>query len=750
MKKKTLHEELLELKQNNLDLRDAIVEQEQHIQSLETRLTQLEVENQSNAIATPRTEASSETPDTSIPARQFGKVENYLKSRRPDDQTASPDESFETTEVATDEPGTFEMAIGQTWLNRIGAVVLFCSVAFFVKYSFDQGWISPVFRVLAGAAAGVVLLAIGEFCLHRKMRHFAAGILGCGIGILYLSAFGAYHFYHLIDQSTAFILCCSITAISVGVSLQGNLLPVAMLAAIGGFAPPVALSTGTNAQVSLLTYVLILDIGFLVCTQLRRWDALRIIAWVGTTILFLGWAGEYYNQSPRWITWGFIATFYILFHAETVLGLLRKKFKHLPTAVFIVTLNNILFFTTSYLVLRTLIPDYLGLFAVLSAGLQWLTAWRLTRDEDDIDHARLSMWTSGAAMLALAPPLQFDAYLVTVSWMVQGLITAWFFRRYETNWLKLKLSAVLIAGICHLVFFDYTDNRLSPILIQIGHWKLNWLIIMFVFVGLSQFAAAAILTLGKKLNIDHSRLANLFLVLGSFLILAIFADQWERYLATWWWIILGIAMLLASYKIPQAREIAAAVVLACIIKFFVYDTLQAANSYWRHLSGIVINRAVFTGLVVATLAAITDLIISKKRKPEDEHTWIFSASLAILLSAITLTWTGSFEIIRVFKFEPIREQFDNARLAMHVALSVFWSISATACLFIGFARKLAALRYKGLTLFLLTVVKVLVFDLGNLDMIYRIISFLVLGVLLILGSLLYQRRSMHNKPPLSP
>ncbi len=46
-----------------------------------------------------------------------------------------------------------------------------------------------------------------------------------------------------------------------------------------------------------------------------------------------------------------------------------------------------------------------------------------------------------------------------------------------------------------------------------------------------------------------------------------------------------------------------------------------------------------------------------------------------------------------------------------------------------------------LGLFAVTVGKVFIFDLGHLEMVYRIISFMVLGVLLLFASYLYQRLS---------
>ena len=74
-----------------------------------------------------------------------------------------------------------------------------------------------------------------------------------------------------------------------------------------------------------------------------------------------------------------------------------------------------------------------------------------------------------------------------------------------------------------------------------------------------------------------------------------------------------------------------------------------------------------------------------------------------------------------------------------IALSAFWSVNATVLLIIGFLRRAAVLRHLALGLFAVTVVKVFVVDLGYLETIYRIISFVVLGGLLMLASLLYQR-----------
>ncbi len=72
-------------------------------------------------------------------------------------------------------------------------------------------------------------------------------------------------------------------------------------------------------------------------------------------------------------------------------------------------------------------------------------------------------------------------------------------------------------------------------------------------------------------------------------------------------------------------------------------------------------------------------------------------------------------------------------------VSMGWAIAALALLGTGFATKERTFRLCGLALLLLTLGKVTLFDLAGVETIYRILSFIVLGVILLLASLAYTR-----------
>ncbi len=70
-------------------------------------------------------------------------------------------------------------------------------------------------------------------------------------------------------------------------------------------------------------------------------------------------------------------------------------------------------------------------------------------------------------------------------------------------------------------------------------------------------------------------------------------------------------------------------------------------------------------------------------------------------------------------------------------MSILWSLFAIGCLLGGIWKHVRALRYAALALFAIVGWKVLFSDLVRLDPLYRIIAFIILGVLVLCGSFIY-------------
>jgi uncharacterized membrane protein len=72
-------------------------------------------------------------------------------------------------------------------------------------------------------------------------------------------------------------------------------------------------------------------------------------------------------------------------------------------------------------------------------------------------------------------------------------------------------------------------------------------------------------------------------------------------------------------------------------------------------------------------------------------------------------------------------------------LTVAWAAEGVALLGIGFPLSQRVLRLQGLVLLLICILKLFLFDLSNLETLYRILSFVALGVILLGVSWIYTR-----------
>jgi uncharacterized membrane protein len=83
--------------------------------------------------------------------------------------------------------------------------------------------------------------------------------------------------------------------------------------------------------------------------------------------------------------------------------------------------------------------------------------------------------------------------------------------------------------------------------------------------------------------------------------------------------------------------------------------------------------------------------------------------------------------------------YHNLRIARDFTFSALWMAYGAMLMVIGFWRRSALARWQALALIAITIIKVFVYDVSQLDFGYRILSFIVLGVLLLAISFVYQR-----------
>ncbi len=106
----------------------------------------------------------------------------------------------------------------------------------------------------------------------------------------------------------------------------------------------------------------------------------------------------------------------------------------------------------------------------------------------------------------------------------------------------------------------------------------------------------------------------------------------------------------------------------------------------------------------------------------------------------TLLFIGvSNELTRFFQQTVMSRA--TARLAGGLAVSAWWAVFAAGLVILGFVRTLKPVRIAGLAVSGLAVAKVLLFDLSELDALYRIASVFILGLVTLGVAYLYHRHA---------
>lgn len=360
--------------------------------------------------------------------------------------------------------GNLETKIGQYWLNRIGIVAILMGVSYFLKYAFENNWIGPSGRVVIGLLAGIGLVIWSEHLRKRGIVAFSYSLKAVGIGILYLSVWGAFQVYHLIPSAAAFVAMVIITGATITLAVSQDAELLASFSLVGGFATPLLLSTRQNHEAILFSYVVLLDVAILTMAVIKPWRRLVWGSFAGTIVLYLGWYVTYYSRSERVLTVAFAALFAALFAAIPLAARYRASTRMAGPSVTLTLLpllNAAAFFLAVY-AMYSEEPVTLAWFALVLAAIYLALggAFRKYFPDQDTSFINLLHVAIAIAFISIAIPLKLDAQWITMGWLVESAALLWICARTPAGFLRYFGVAVLVAGIFRLLVYDrfYPDT----------------------------------------------------------------------------------------------------------------------------------------------------------------------------------------------------------------------------------------------------------------------------------------------------
>ncbi len=345
---------------------------------------------------------------------------------------------------------SLEENIGGKWFARIGISALILGISFFLKYAFDNNWVSPTGRVLIGILIGTILLGLGG-ALVRKYFVYGQVISGGGIAVLYLSIFAAFDFYGIISQMPAFLLMIMITAVGIFLSLRYNAISLFLVSILGGFSTPFLISTGENNEIALFSYILLLDIAILVISAFRNWKQVNVVGFLGTVFIFAGWADRFYVKEELIITMVFLSLFFLTFSFSSLVFNLLKKEKSSGVEQILTLFSAIAYFSASYAIMDADYHFFMGFFSIILAVyyFSWAYLIRNVVNEDKDLYNFLTFLA--ASFITLFIPIQFDGNTITIGWILEAILLILVGIKVKKDSLKSFGVAVFLFAIMKLL-----------------------------------------------------------------------------------------------------------------------------------------------------------------------------------------------------------------------------------------------------------------------------------------------------------
>jgi uncharacterized membrane protein len=241
-------------------------------------------------------------------------------------QQGPPDEATPLTHASAVEPPSapidWESLVGTKATAWVAGIALIIGAIFFARWTVEQGIITPAARFALMLLTGTGALVAAELGLRRGYERTANPLSGAGIAVLYAAFYAGHVRYELFSMPMAFAGMVLVTITACLVSVRYDAFPTAVLGLLGGFATPVALSTGVDRPVGLFSYILLLNIGLLAVGIRQRWHGLFELGLLGTLLIQIGWFADF--MSPANMVVG-VAVFTIFGLLYLVLPVISKE-----------------------------------------------------------------------------------------------------------------------------------------------------------------------------------------------------------------------------------------------------------------------------------------------------------------------------------------------------------------------------------------------------------------------------------------
>ncbi|WP_422359527.1 DUF2339 domain-containing protein [Reichenbachiella sp.] len=653
-----------------------------------------------------------------------------------------------------------EKFIGENLLSKIGIVIFVIGMGFLVKLGIDNEVITESMRVTIGVLIGGGMIGLAHY-MRTSFAKFSSILIGGALAVLYFTIALAFHEYELIPQMAAFIIMVVITAFGVLLSVAYDRRELAVLAIIGGFGTPFFVSTGSGNYSALLTYILILDIGMLALVYFKKWNVINYLAYGFTYFLFLGIYFTKFidNQDEtRLPLFLFLTTFYLIFFLMTIIYNVKNSRKFRYPEIMMLLTNSSLYFGLGLGLVQGYREGLLsGLFTGLVAVFNFGFAFVLYKRKDIDKNLLFLLIGLVLTFVSLIAPIQLNGNYITLFWAVEAVLLLWLSQK---SGIKLMTAASALITVLMLISLsiDWQQNYYPRYDYVVLNVFLNKAFVAS-FVGMVSLVGSMLLMKndqsfeikGIQLTWKQSYVSVSFAIVFY---LGFFMELNYQFLRFEWvlskrLILLGIynylyVLLVAlAARQKQSDQLNKASFILSILAVGSYLTyyLSAVN-YSR--SYHILDDGLSTGFYWHYVLLILFVLILIHAYQYIQRTYTFHSKVGTI-SLWVLAFIGVFvstvevgHLSMLYQYGSGKAEYEALDSAVRSVYPGVWALSALVLMVVGMKLRMKPLRLGSLVVFSLTIVKLFFYDLAG-NSTGKIISFILLGVILLLISFLYQK-----------
>jgi uncharacterized membrane protein len=623
--------------------------------------------------------------------------------------------------------------IKQNVLTIIGIFTLVLGIGYFVKYAIDKNWIGESARMGIGFLAGSLLIITAHF-IKKNYTVFSSIIMGGGIAVFYFTTTIAFREYHLFIQNMAFAITCAITLLSIFLSYRYNSETLIIFSLFGGFLAPLMISTGQSNYIFLFTYLSLLNIGMLITVYLKNWKSVGWIAFIFTAIYLYFWTTEKTDLSSIIF---YIIT-YIIFYAFALYNYFKTKLLSKLDILMLVLINFSSIIGSVY-IFSILKYEPLSVFPLSFALINIFFAFREYQDKKF--ERNYSVFAGiGIGLLTLAVALQFKTHLITSVWAIEASLLLYIWKKTGHNIFKiffyLLFPLVILSQM--MTWTEYINNKKHLTLIFNPVFLTSLLVIASCFFNL------ILLKKESKEKSDAEFFQNAFKVLCfgviyfSILFELIYQLSSQHFVVIITYsflysIIFTTLLLILNKRLSISEDLEDLLIYGLLFLFIAHIT----NS---QIVDAVITKEIglsFYWVHLIYWAPLLYLIV--KLIPQSEF---LKQKAGYLLISITCILSVSFELYRIYIFLNGTTYQNIFQLQEHFSilyLPIIWAVLSCGSIFAGLKKNIPELNKIGFGLLGITILKLYLYDVWQMDNVSRIIAFIILGIILLLSSFMFQK-----------